>query len=118
MNQGITVHGPREWSEAQRRAETYLRAWSGSLGSAEQRLFTRALTAAREHHHADPAAHPVTLVMEALFVLLPLEETAPPVAMTPPIQRVTMLPEETEFPFHQGLRRLFRTQLLPFAGVR
>ena len=118
MSQEITVHGPRDWSEAQRRAETYLRAWSGRLGSAERQLLAQALSAAREHRRANAAAHPVALVMEALFVLLPPEETAMPVAMTPPIQRVTMLPEKTEFPFHDGLRRLFRTQLLPFAGVR
>jgi hypothetical protein len=118
MNQGITVHGPREWSEAQRRAETYLRVLSGRLGSAEQQLLAQALITAREHHRADPAAHPVTLVMESLFALLPAEGAASPVAMTPPIQRVTMLPEKTEFPFHDGLRQLFRTQLLLFAGAR
>lgn len=118
MTQEITVYGPREWSEAQHRAETYLRAWFGRLGSAEEHLFTRALATARENHRADPAPHPVTLVMEALFAFLPPEEAATPVSMTPPMQRVTMLPEKTEFPFHDGLRQLFRTQLLPFAGVR
>jgi len=115
MNQGIRVHGAQEWGEAQRRAETYLRAWSGRLGSAEQQLLTRALITAQER--PDAGAHPVTLVMESLFALLPAEASAKPAAMTPPIRRVTMLPEETEFPFHDGLRRLFRTQLLPFAGV-
>jgi hypothetical protein len=118
MNQGITVHGRREWSEAQRRAEAYLRALSGTLGSAEQQFLAQSFATARERHRADPAAHPVTLVMESLFALLPVEVAAAPIAMVPPVQRVTMLPEKTEFPFHDCLRQLFRTQLLPFAGTR
>jgi hypothetical protein len=118
MNPGITVHGRREWSDAQRRAEAYLRALSGTLGSAEEQLLAEALTTARKHHRAHPAAHPVTLVMESLFALLPVEAAAAAIAMVPPVQRVTMLPEKTEFPFHDCLRQLFRTQLLPFAGTR
>ena len=116
MNQRITVYGPREWSEAQSRAETYLRALHGGFGSSERHLLAQALVTAREQ--SDAAAHPVTMVMDSLFALLPPENAASPVAMAPPIQRVTMLPEKTEFPFHDGLRRLFRTQVSPFAGAR
>ena len=48
---------------------------------------------------------PVTLVMEALFGFLPSEA---PLVMTPPINRSTMLPEPTEFPVHDWMRRIFR----------
>ena len=65
---------------------------------------------------AESSAHPVTLVMESLFDLLP-PETAAPVAMTPPMQRVAMIPEKTEFPFHDAMRRLFNLKLFPSAGV-
>jgi hypothetical protein len=54
--------------------------------------------------------------MQTLFAILP-KETPATIAMTPPIQRAAMLPEKVEFPFHEGLRRLFHTQLLPFAGA-
>jgi hypothetical protein len=116
MKQKISPHGAREWSEARQRAETYLRALRGTFGAAESQLLAQVLVTARER--PDAAVHPVTLLIESLFALLSAEAAATPVAMTPPIQRVTMLPEKTEFPFHDGLRRLFRTQLLPFAGVR
>lgn len=113
MNQGNAR--PREWNEAQRRAETYLRARQGALGSAERHLLEQATKSARAQQREAPAAHPVTLVMESLFALLPPAEA---VAMTPPIRRVSMLPEETEFPLHDGLRTLFRTGFSPFAGAR
>lgn len=118
MNQPISPYGPREWSEGRRRAETYLRALQGEFGAAELELVSRSIRAARERDRESGAAHPVTLVMESLFDLLSREESAAPAAMTPPMQRVSMLPEKTEFPFHDGLRRLFRTRLLPFAGAR
>ena len=132
MQQAITVHGPREWNEAQRRAETYLGALRGGFGERERELVARALRAAREEHQpgassqlSSPHAtqvpvspHPVTRVMELLFDILPTQDTIAPPAMAPPIQRTSMLPEKTEFPFHDGLHRLFRAQLLSFAGVR
>ena len=116
MNHGITGYGPREWSEGERRAETYLRVLHGEVGTAERELIDRATQAARKQARSS-AAHPVTLVMEALFSLLPFEETGSPIAMTPPIRRVSMLPEKTEFPLHDGLRRFFRSGLLRLAGV-
>lgn len=115
MKQTISSHSPREWSEAQRRAETYLRALHGEFGSTEQQLLSQAVAAGRQKQSCDALSHPVTLVMESLFALLPSEEAF---TITPPIQRTTMLPEKIVFPFHDGLRRLFRIKLLPFAGVR
>ncbi|HEY2712270.1 MAG TPA: hypothetical protein VGI60_07130 [Chthoniobacterales bacterium] len=115
MNYGITGYGPGAWSEAQQRAETYLNALHGGLGSAQRELLVRAMQSAREQEE-NVATHPVTLVMQALFAALSKETTAI-IAMAPPIQRVAMLPEKVEFPFHEGLGRLFRTQLLPFAGA-
>ena len=64
-----------------------------------------ALTSARGQVRLNPEEHPVTLVMEALFGFLPDSET---VAMTPPIERTTMLPEPMEFPVHDWLRRVRR----------
>ncbi len=111
-------HGPREWDEARRRAETYLRALRGRFGVTEREQIARAIALARAQRGDERVAHPVTLVMETLIDLLPQENTAGPVAITPPLQRVSMLPEKTEFPFHEGLRRFLRTQFLPFAGAR
>ncbi len=116
MTQTISPYGPREWSEARRRAETYLRALQGGFGQGERALLAQALAKAHGQNREDRATHPVTLVMESLFGLLPPEDVSAPVAMTPPMQRVTMLPEKTEFPFHDGMRRLF--QVLPFADAR
>ena len=132
MNQGITVHGRQEWNEAERRSETYLRDLFGRFGETERELVARALSAAREEHQrgasfqlarprlaqAPNLRHPITLVMESLFDFLPAKDATAPAAMAPPIQRTSMLPQKTEFPFHDCLRQLFRTQLLPFAGTR
>jgi hypothetical protein len=117
MNQTISSHGLREWNEAQRRAETYLRTLHGSIGPAERTLLADALAKARGRRGTESSAHPVTLVMESLFDLL-LPETAAPVAMTPPMQRVAMIAEKTEFPLHDAMRRLFNLNLFPSAGVR
>jgi hypothetical protein len=117
MNQTISSHGLREWNEAQRRAEAYLRALKGRIGPADRTLLVDALAKARRHSGTERSAHPVTLVMESLFDLLS-PETAAPVAMTPPIKRVAMIPEKTEFPFHDAMRRLFNLNLFPSAGVR
>jgi hypothetical protein len=116
MNQTISSHGLAEWNEAERRAETYLRALHGRIGPGERTLLVDALAKARRHHGRESSAHPVTLVMESLFDLLPPETTAP-VAMTPPIRRVAMIPEKTEFPFHDAMRRLFNLKLFPSAGA-
>ncbi|CAN5538073.1 hypothetical protein BH20VER3_BH20VER3_17090 [soil metagenome] len=89
----------------------------GQLGKAERELLDQALRSAREEHVLAPKTHPVTLVMEALFALLSKEEVAPPVSMTPPIQRVHMLPEPTEFPLHERLRQISRVRRLLFAGA-
>jgi hypothetical protein len=115
MSYEITGYGPDEWREAQQRAETYLHALHGQFGPAERELLVRAMQTAREQEE-NVATHPVTLVMQTLFAILP-KETPATIAMTPPIQRAAMLPEKVEFPFHEGLRRLFHTQLLPFAGA-
>ena len=85
----------------------------GTLGHAERQLAREAETAARARQFE--GVHPVTLIMEALFRMLPEGEA--PVAMTPPMQRVSMLPERTEFPLHDGWSRFFRTCLIPFAGA-
>ena len=117
MNQTISSHGLREWNEAQQRAETYLRALHGRIGPAERTLLADALAKARGRRGTKRLAHPVTLVMESLFDLLP-PETAAPVAMTPPMQKVAMIAEKTEFPLHDAMWRLFNLKLFPSAGVR
>lgn len=116
MNQTISSHGVREWNEAQRRAETYLHALHGRIGPADRTLLVDALAKARGRRGTESSAHPVTLVMESLFDLLP-PKTAASVAMTPPMQRVAMIAEKTEFPFHDAMRRLFNLKLFPSAGV-
>ena len=102
-----------QWHEAQRRAESYLRALRGVLGTAERELLVSALTTARAHHQWNAKAHPVALVMETLFDLLPIAE--PAVTMAPPIQRATMLPEPIQFPVRDWLRGWFRRRVA-FAG--
>jgi hypothetical protein len=114
----ISPHGPCEWDEARRRAETYLRALRGRFGPTECEQVVQAIATARAQQSVDSTTHPVTLVMEMLFVRLRPQTTARAVTITPPLQRVSMLPEKTEFPFHEALRRLFRIQFLPFAGAR
>ncbi len=118
MKQGMTAYGPREWSEAQDRAATYLRALQGGLGAEQRQLLSQALRMALAERATAPATHPVTLLMEALFALLAEAEPTEPVPMAPPMQRVTMLPEPTEFPLHDGIKRVFRTRHLLFAGAR
>ncbi len=118
MDQTVSFQRAADWSEARRRAETYLRALHGRFGTPEREQVARAITAARVRLSQGSETHPVTLVMKALFDLLPAPSAAAPLCMTPPIRRVRMLPEKTDFPFHAGLRQLFRTQLLPFAGIR
>ena len=108
MNHASLSQLPQKWSEARRRAEVYLRALGGSFGSTERLLVARALTIAREQHRQNADTHPVTLVMETLFDLLPAPAAAPAAPMTPPIHRATMLPGSTEFPVHDWLRRPFR----------
>ncbi|MDQ3116218.1 MAG: hypothetical protein M3Q86_06355 [Verrucomicrobiota bacterium] len=118
MKDTISRHLPQHWSEAHRRAETYLRALGGEFGPIERKLAARALAAARAERRPEFMAHPVTLVMRALFSILAHEKTAQPVAMTPPIQRTTMLPEPTEFPLHDWLGGLFRGRSFKPAGAR
>lgn len=101
------THLPQNWNEAQRRAETYLRALRGVFGRGERQLVASAITSARRQLQLDLDAHPVTLVMEALFVFLPAAAAEMP-AMTPPLQRATMLPEPMEFPVHDWLRGFLR----------
>jgi hypothetical protein len=109
---------PQQWIEAEHRAETYLRALRGRYGPAERELFARALATARAQH-VDGAKHPVALVMESLFAILPPHDAMAPAAMTPPIQRTTMLPERTEFPVHDWLHRLAPKRIFNLAaGVR
>jgi hypothetical protein len=112
MNHGITGCDPA-WSEAQHRAETYLHLLCGEFGSVQRELLVRAMQTAHAQSE-ETTVHPVTLVMRALFLLL---EKATRIATAPPMQRATMLPEKIEFPFHEGLSRLFRSRLLPFAGA-
>ncbi|MGI8890716.1 MAG: hypothetical protein ACR2G0_08035 [Chthoniobacterales bacterium] len=109
MRQRSSIYGLQEWNEAQRRAEIYLRTWRGQVGPAERKLLCLASDKACEQSFAAPSKHPVTLVMESLFDLLPEEDA--PVAMTPPIQRTRMLPEATEFPVHDVVRQISRTLL-------
>ncbi len=99
------THFSRQWSEAHYRAEAYLRTLRGRFETAERQLVTSAMASARGQVRLNPEAHPVTLVMEALFGFLPDAEA---VAMTPPIERTRMLPEPMEFPLHDCLRRIFR----------
>ena len=116
--EGISDYGPQEWSEGTRRGETYLRAWRGEYGAAEHEHLAQAIAMARAESADGDPRHPVTLVMESLFDLFPMENERAEIATSPPIQRVRMLPEKTEFPFHEGLRRLFRSGLLAFPAVR
>ncbi len=118
MKDTISRHLPQHWSEAHHRAETYLRALGGEFGPVERKLAARALAAARAERRPEFMAHPVTLVMRALFSILAHEKTAPPVAMTPPIQRTTMLPEPTEFPLHDWVRGVARGRFFKLAGAR
>lgn len=105
MNQPSLL--PQNWNEAQRRAEAYLRALRGVFGPGERQLVASAIDSARGQLELDNDAHPVILVMEALFGFLPAAAAEIPV-MTPPIQRATMLPEPMEFPLHDWLRGFFR----------
>ncbi len=114
MRQGTEVYTPQDWKEARGRAATYLRAL-GAVGQAEQDLLNQALRAAHEAPATGSAKHPVTRVMEALFDLLPHDAGVAPIAMTPPIQRVKMLPEPIEFPIHDGLRQVVQLRELLFA---
>ena len=116
MNQTISAHEVREWNEARQRAKTYLSALHGGIGPADLKLLVNALVEARRRRETESSTHPVTLVMESLFDLLP-RETAAPAAMMPPMQRVAMIPEKTEFPFHEAMRRLFNLTLFPSAGI-
>jgi hypothetical protein len=109
---------PQQWNEAHRRAETYLRALRGGYGSAERELFARALATARAQHRIDGTKHPVTLMMDSLFAILPPHDAIAPVAMTPPIRRTAMLPERTEFPLHDWLHRLAPKRIFDLAGAR
>ncbi len=113
MNRTISPYGPSEWDEAQRRAETYLRALHGEIGSAERGLLANALAKARVRSRRENLAHPVPLVMESLFDLLPPQKV-PPSAMTPPLRRVKMIPERMEFPFHDAMRTIFQSEVFPF----
>jgi hypothetical protein len=108
----------QQWNEAHRRAETYLRALRGRYGPDERELFARALAIARAQDVAG-AKHPVALMMESLFAILPSQGPTAPLAMTPPVHRTTMLPERTEFPVHDWLRRLAPKRIFNLAaGVR
>lgn len=118
MKETISRHLPQQWSEAHRRAETYLRAFGGEFGPFERKLAARALATARAEHRTEFMAHPVTLVMQALFAILSHEKIIQPVAMTPPIQRTTMLPEPTEFPLHDWAHGLFRRRFFKLLGAR
>ena len=116
MNPAFSSHLPQKWSEAHRRAETYLRALRGGFGSDERQLLARAVGVAREQHRQQIETHPVTLVMETLFDLLPTADAMPLLALAPSIHRTTMLPEPMEFPVHNWLRRISRWPKLTFAG--
>jgi hypothetical protein len=118
MMEAISGYGSREWNEGLRRGETYLRAWRGEWGAAERKQLAQAIAKARVRSTAGDSGHPVTLVMESLFDVLPVENARAAIPATPPIQRVRMLPEKTEYPLHDALRRLFRIGFLAFAGVR
>jgi len=118
MMEAISGYGPREWSEGMRRGETYLRAWRGRCDAGERKQLAQAIAIARAQSASGDSRHPVTLVMESLFDLLPMENERATVPSTPPIQRVRMLPEKTEFPLHDNLRRLLRPRFLAFTGAR
>lgn len=109
---------PQQWHEAHRRAETYLCALRGGYGSAERELFDRALTIARARHRSGRTKHPVALMMESLFAILPPHDDMAPAVMTPPIRRTTMLPERTEFPVHDWLHRLAPKRIFNLAVAR
>jgi hypothetical protein len=95
------------WQEAERRAETYLRTLRGRLDRPERGLVANALSSARGQSQLASEAHPVRLVMEALFdSLQAVPNEKPP--MTPPLRRATMLPEPIEFPLHDWLGGLLR----------
>jgi hypothetical protein len=115
MNHAGLTQLPHKWTEAQRRAETYLRALHGTFGAAERQLLQRVIATARHQHRQQVRTHPVTLVMQTLFDLLPAP--VQPVPMTPPIRRVSMLPEPLGFPLHAWLRRCFRRGRFAFAGL-
>jgi hypothetical protein len=110
-----SLYGPREWDEARRRAETYLRALRGRIGTAERECITDAMEVARCGH--DDGTHPVTRVMESLFDLLSAAD-GESVATVPPMQRASMLPEQTVFPLHDTWRRLRRAAFLPIGGIQ
>jgi len=118
MMEAISGYGPREWNEGMRRGETYLCAWRGRCEAAERKQLAQAIAVARARSESGDPRHPVTLVMESLFDLLPMENARAAVPTAPPIQRVRMLPEKTEFPLHDGLRRLLRPRFLAFTGAR
>ncbi len=103
----LPSHPSQKWNEAHRRAETYLRLLRGEFGRRERQLAALALNSARGQIQQHHDAHPVTLVMEALFGFLSGAPAKMP-AMTPPLQRATMLPEPMEFPVHDWLRGFFR----------
>ncbi len=115
--EAISGYGQQEWNEGKRRAETYLRAWHGRSDAAEAKQLAQAVAIARARSDNGDRRHPVTLVMESVFDLLPNKNLCAPVATAPPIQRVRMLPEKTEFPLHDALRRFFRNGFLAFAGA-
>src|SRR4051812_46316540 len=97
----------QKWSEAHRRAETYLRALFGQFNASERQLLARAVGEARELHRYRDEAHPTRLVMEAIFnlvepVLYPAADTLTP--MAPRLHRTVMLPEPIEFPLHDYMR--------------
>lgn len=120
MQSASSKYGPREWSEAQRRAEKYLQLLRGQFSAVEAAELAQAMTRARAAASAAALQHPVTLVMEALFALLPSQSPPPKIAMTPPLRRTPMLPEKTEFPLHHCWRQLWRLRprISNFAGVR
>src|SRR5262245_36970667 len=98
MDQTVSFQRAADWSEARRRAETYLRALHGRFGTPEREQVTRAIAAAWARQNQESESHPVTLVMKSLFDLVPAPSAAAPLCMTPPIRRMRMLPEKTEFP--------------------
>jgi hypothetical protein len=112
-----SLYGSCEWNEAQSRAETYLRALRGGFGPLEREQLTAAMNLARVHAN-ERAQHPVTRVMQSLFDLLRAKNGITAIAMTPPIHRVSMLPERMKFPLENGWRRLVAGQFLPIAGVQ
>ncbi len=104
MNQPAQLS--QKWNEALARAEAYLRALRGRFGASERELLGSAVTSARGQLQLNAEAHPVTLVMEALFGFLPA--AAGPALMAPPLQRARMLPERMQFPLHDWLGGIVR----------